>query len=200
MAKCRGQTVAVKKLKKQQLALSQLNELKKEIDIMRFYSSFISTSIPVLTISFHLLHSLIRYLLRRLKSNYIVLLMGLCEEPENISIVMEYITGRYDKSLFVYVFTCNLNLSTWQSRNLYDIIHDPKTQLSLEQKLWISKEIAVGACCCYFTSPSLRLKIWLCLYSPLGCNWLHRLNPPIVHRDLKPDNVMVPIDIPKTPP
>jgi len=102
MAKCRGQTVAVKKLKKQQLALSQLNELKKEIDIMRFYSSFISTSIPVLTISFHLLHSLIRYLLRRLKSNYIVLLMGLCEEPENISIVMEYITGRYDNSLFVY--------------------------------------------------------------------------------------------------
>jgi len=64
-AKVRGQVVAVKVLSNQDLTTKKLEELQREVDIMR-----------------------------RLHHPRIMLLMGICTEPKKISLIMEFVEGR----------------------------------------------------------------------------------------------------------
>jgi len=91
--KCRGQTVAIKLLHNQHLSEEKLEELKTEVEIMT-----------------------------RLRHPCILLLMGVCTDPNNVALVMEYVEGK----------------------GLDRILHDAKVPLSQTQQLRIAKDIAKG--------------------------------------------------------
>jgi len=91
--KCRGQTVAIKLLHNQHLSEEKLEELKTEVEIMT-----------------------------RLRHPCILLLMGVCTDPNNIALVMEYVEGK----------------------GLDRILHDAKVTLTQTQQLRIAKDIAKG--------------------------------------------------------
>jgi len=75
----------------------------------------------------------------------VVLFMGACTKAGHLAIVTELMP----------------------KGSLESLLHDPKNNISLRQRLLMSKQVA------------------------LGMNWLHRSNPPIIHRDLKPSNILV---------
>lgn len=91
--KCRGENVAIKLLHNQHLSHEKLEELKTEVEIMT-----------------------------QLRHPCILLFMGVCTEPNNIAIVMEYVEGR----------------------SLDRILHDPKIPLPPARQLHIAKGIAKG--------------------------------------------------------
>jgi serine/threonine protein kinase len=93
--KCRGQVVAIKKLH-DQVSGDKLEELKKEVQIMS-----------------------------QLRHPNILLLMGVCPEPENVALVMEFVEGK----------------------SLYTILHEDKVPLTTTQKFQLAKDIAKG---CYW--------------------------------------------------
>ena len=84
--KVRGQIVAVKVLSNQDLTTKKLEELQREVDIMRYASS----SLP----SAEMISALINQTFRRLHHPRIMLLMGICTEPKKISLIMEFVEGR----------------------------------------------------------------------------------------------------------
>ena len=86
LGNCYGSTVAVKKHLNKKLGQDKLAELQKEIDIMRYLSRLISIIDTAKSFNPN----------RRLKCRNIVLLIGLCQEPDALSIIMEYVPGRYD--------------------------------------------------------------------------------------------------------
>jgi serine/threonine protein kinase len=94
--KCRGQTVAIKKLHNQHLSGDKLEELKKEVQIQS-----------------------------QLRHPCILLLMGVCTEPDKVALVMEYVDGK----------------------SLDRMLHEEKVPLTLHQKFQLAKDIAKG---CYW--------------------------------------------------
>eukprot|EP00005_Dracoamoeba_jomungandri_P000898 CAMPEP_0174251982 /NCGR_PEP_ID=MMETSP0439-20130205/1638_1 /TAXON_ID=0 /ORGANISM="Stereomyxa ramosa, Strain Chinc5" /LENGTH=565 /DNA_ID=CAMNT_0015332445 /DNA_START=29 /DNA_END=1726 /DNA_ORIENTATION=+ len=91
--KCRGQVVAIKLLHNQHLSQEKLEELRTEVEIMV-----------------------------RLRHPCILLLMGVCTEPNNVALVMEYVDGK----------------------SLDRILHDSKIPLSPQRQLRLATEIAKG--------------------------------------------------------
>lgn len=117
--KCRGQTVAIKLLHNQHLSEEKLEELKTEVEIMTY------PPLPSRTERSGLAHTWLphkKQFLRRLRHPCILLLMGVCTDPNNVALVMEYVEGK----------------------GLDRILHDPKVPLSQTQQLRIAKDIAKG--------------------------------------------------------
>ena len=71
--------------------------------------------------------------------------MGACTQSRNFFIVSEYLPGG----------------------DVEKLLHDPKVELSLYQRMTMAKDAA------------------------LGMNWLHCSNPNVIHRDLKTSNLLI---------
>ncbi|KAL6066712.1 Dual specificity protein kinase [Balamuthia mandrillaris] len=91
--KCRGQTVAVKKLHNQALSGPKLLELKKEVEIMS-----------------------------QLRHPFVLMLMGVCTEENEVALVMEYVEGK----------------------SMEEILYDPQIELSWQQRFKLARDIAQG--------------------------------------------------------
>lgn len=115
--KCRGQPVAIKVLHNQSLTKEKIEELKREVDIMRYP---LHHTLQDYTYGYTCINTLKQ---RRLRHPGIMLLMGVCVDQGNISIVMEHVQGR----------------------DLGDLISDTSISISMEQRLKIAKDIAVSA-------------------------------------------------------
>ncbi len=130
--RCRGYPVAIKVLHNQQLTQQKIEELKREVEIMKYRChSWVPTLKRVVVHSFfvsmhHLTfsHSLPPNLFdnRALRHPCILLLMGVCTEKDNLAVVMEYVEGR----------------------DLGTIVHDRSIPISNRQRFHIAKGIAQG--------------------------------------------------------